>query len=60
MCKKNIKIKGESYSPEELGLEHIVADGHTYLDVTPFWIDSRQSQHIKQIVANGQGRSDKA
>lgn len=54
MCKKNIKVEGKSYSPEELGLKRIVADGHVYLDVTPFWIDSKQSQHIKEIVASGQ------
>ncbi len=54
MCKKNIKIGGKSYSPEELGLKRIVADGHVYLDVTPFWIDSRQAQHVKEIIASGQ------
>lgn len=54
MSDKNIRIEGELYSPEELGLERIVADGHTYLDVTPFWIDSGQAQHIRQIVINRQ------
>lgn len=53
MCKKNIKIGGKSYSPEELGLERIVVDGHIYVDVTPFWIDSGQAQHIKELIASG-------
>lgn len=52
MSIKNIKIGGKHYSPEELGLERITVNGHTYLDVTPFWIDSKQSQRIQQIIAS--------
>lgn len=47
---KKIKINGNYYSQEELGLKNITIQGKTYVDVTPFWIDCKQSQKIKEYI----------
>lgn len=38
------------FTPEELGLEKITVGGHRYIDVTPFWIDSKKSREIQSIL----------
>lgn len=44
------KNKTYRFTPEELGLERIVVGGRTYIDVTPLWIDSDESQRIQNII----------
>ena len=41
MNKKDDKTKVYRFTPEELGLERIVINGHRYIDVTPLWIDPK-------------------
>ncbi len=43
-----IVINGVAYTPEELGIKRVVINGKRYLDVTPFWLDSKQSQLIDE------------
>lgn len=45
-----ITINGVTYTPEELGLERLVVNGKRYIDVTPFWLDCRQSREIDEKV----------
>lgn len=44
------KNKMYRFTPEELGLERIVAGGRIYIDVTPLWIDSDESRRIQNIL----------
>lgn len=45
-----ITINGETYTPEELGLERIIVNGKRYIDVTPFWLDSTQSRVLDEKI----------
>ena len=47
---QNNKNNIRTFTPEELGLKRITVDGRTYLDVTPFWIDSKESQRIQKYI----------
>ena len=44
--KENIK----TFTTEELGLKRLVAEGCSYIDITPFWIDSKESRRIQKII----------
>lgn len=48
--KSEIRINAYSFTPEELGLERLVIDGHRYIDVTPLWIDSKKSREVYAII----------
>lgn len=50
MDKEDNKKKTRRFTPEELGLKRIVANGRKYIDVTPLWIDSKESQKIQNII----------
>ncbi len=46
MEKEHIKV----FTPEELGLKRITAEGRNYIDITPFWIDSVESRRIQDML----------
>lgn len=46
MEKGNVK----TFTPEELGLKRVVAEGRSYIDITPFWIDSKESIRIHNMI----------
>lgn len=46
MNKKNVK----TFTVEELGLKRVVAEGHRYIDITPFWIDSKESIRLWNML----------
>lgn len=48
MDKEN--VEKNRFTPEELGLKKVVVEGHRYIDVTPFWIDSRESRRIQNML----------
>lgn len=39
-----------AFTPEELGLKRITAEGRKYIDITPFWIDSTESRRIHEML----------
>ncbi|MCM1158339.1 MAG: hypothetical protein NC300_05790 [Bacteroidales bacterium] len=44
------RIGGQLYTPEELGLERLTIEGHSYIDMTPFWLDSRKSDEVRKRI----------
>lgn len=40
----------KTFTPEELGLKRITAEGRSYIDITPFWIDSVESRRIQDML----------
>lgn len=40
----------KTFTPEELGLRRITAEGRNYIDITPFWIDSVESKRIHDVL----------
>lgn len=54
MNKKNVK----TFTLEELGLKRIVAEGHRYIDITPFWIDSKESVRIRNMLKGEPSRPE--
>lgn len=58
MNKEDNRNTTYSYTPEELGLKKIIADGHRYIDVTPLWIDSKESRRIQDIIQAGSPHSE--
>ena len=40
----------KTFTPEELGLKRITAEGRSYIDITAFWIDSVESRRIQDML----------
>ncbi|MGN0494958.1 MAG: hypothetical protein ACI4GW_01900 [Lachnospiraceae bacterium] len=53
-----IKINNHVFSHQELGLKEYMYQGKKYIDVTPFWIDSKETQRIKKHVDNIDSRRE--
>ncbi len=45
----NIKMNGIVLTHQELNLKEYYFQGKKYIDVTPFWIDSKETYRIKQL-----------
>lgn len=54
LCEKeenmNIKKQGCTFNHQELGLKEVIYHGKRYIDVTPFWIDSKERTRIENYM----------
>lgn len=45
-----IKMNGHVYTHQELGLKEVNYKGKKYVDITPFYIDSKESARIRKYM----------
>mgnify|MGYP004502007649 CR=1 FL=1 len=45
-----IKMNGQVFTHQELGLKEVFYKGKKYVDITPFYIDSKESVRIKKYM----------
>lgn len=46
------------FSPEEIGLERLIIDGHCYIDVTPLYLDSKKSLEVYERIEEIRSRRE--
>ncbi|MGN0438060.1 MAG: hypothetical protein ACI4F4_06000 [Lachnospiraceae bacterium] len=47
-----IKMNNHAFTHQELGLQEYMYRGKKYIDVTPFWIDSKETKLIQNYMQN--------